>query len=65
MFCCFTKERREEAAILILDHGFIECFSEDGTNYTAVEGEEDILYQDICIKGGVKKVSLYSFDGEP
>ena len=55
----------DKPAILIIDHGIIECFSEDGTNYTAVEGEEDILYQDICIKGGVKKVSLYTFDGKP
>jgi len=44
--------------VRILDHGIIECFSEGGTSYTAVEAEEHILNKELLIKGDLKDVVM-------
>ena len=34
---------------IIIDHGIVECFSDKGTFYKAVEVEEDILWKTVYI----------------
>ena len=54
----FIVNENRDPEVRILDHGIIECFSEGGTSYTAVEAEEHILYKEHLIKGDLKDVVM-------
>ncbi|MCR5227027.1 MAG: glycoside hydrolase family 32 protein [Eubacterium sp.] len=43
---------------IIVDHGIIECFSNNGLSYKAIETEEDILFKKITTQSDIKKVRI-------
>ena len=52
----------EKKAVLIIDHGIIECMSEDGLRYTAIESEDDILRKSIRIDSEEINVRMNIFE---
>ena len=45
--------------IIIIDHGIIECISEDGLKYKAVEAEEDILDKNFKLRSESGEIIVY------
>lgn len=43
---------------IIIDHGIIECISNNGLSYKAIEAEEDILFKKITTQSNIKSIRI-------
>ena len=43
---------------IIIDHGIIECISNNGLSYKAIEAEEDILFKRITTQSSIKSIRI-------
>ncbi len=55
-------DHKGKPATVIIDHGIVEYFADDGLVYGAVETEEDVLFKGICTGPGVESIMLYTPD---
>ena len=54
----------KKVTTLIIDHGIIEYYAQNGTVYGAIEAGEDILSQSISIDSGLESIEIRKINSQ-